>query len=62
VTRCGICNFFIEMGTPELTPIICEGDYYILKFMPKGLKFTRAHTISDGYTCCDFKYDYIKAD
>lgn len=58
VKRCGICTFFTKMEMPELVPMICEGDYYIMKYFPKGVQLKRTQTIAEGAESCDFYYGF----
>ncbi|NAY90785.1 hypothetical protein GTQ34_02540 [Muricauda sp. JGD-17] len=56
VTRCGHVNFLKKMNAPELAPFMCQADFYIQKFLPKGIKFERSQVIAEGASYCDFRY------
>jgi hypothetical protein len=56
VTRCGTVNYLVKQGTPELAPIMCRGDFHILKYLPQGIEFKRTHVIAEGGEYCDFRY------
>ena len=56
VERCGIHTFFKKQGAPELVQMICEGDYYIIKYFPEGVRLTRTQTIAECAEFCDFYY------
>lgn len=56
VIKCGIYNLFKKLGTPELTPIICELDHYILKYYPENVELVRAKTIAEGAKYCQFHF------
>jgi L-2-amino-thiazoline-4-carboxylic acid hydrolase len=56
VIRCGMVKFLAKMGAPELTPLICKGDFHIQKYLPKGIEFRRSQVIAEGGEFCDFRY------
>jgi L-2-amino-thiazoline-4-carboxylic acid hydrolase len=56
VIRCGMVKFLTKMGAPELTPLICKGDFHIQKYLPKGIEFKRSQVIAEGGEFCDFRY------
>lgn len=56
VRRCGLVKFLTRMGAPELTPLICRGDFHIQKYLPDGIEFKRTQVIAEGGDCCDFRY------
>ena len=56
ITQCGIHRLFSKLGAPELVPVICELDHYILKFYPKGVELERAKTIAEGANYCQFSF------
>jgi L-2-amino-thiazoline-4-carboxylic acid hydrolase len=56
VTRCGLMKFLTRMGEPELTRYICQGDFHIQKYLPKGIAFKRTQVIAEGGAFCDFRY------
>jgi hypothetical protein len=55
MTRCGLADWFRDMGAPEIAPIACEGDYITAEFYT-GLKLERTKTIAGGDEICDFRY------
>ncbi len=55
-TRCGAVKFLTRMGAPELAPFVCRGDFYIQKYLPKGIEFKRTQVIAEGGEYCDFRY------
>ena len=56
VTRCGIVNYLVNQGVPELAPIMCRGDFHITKYLPAGIEFKRTQVIAEGGEYCDFRY------
>jgi hypothetical protein len=58
VERCGIHTFFKKQGVPELVRIVCEGDHYVMKYFPKGVRLTRTQTIAECAESCDFHYGF----
>lgn len=54
-TKCGLTDWFIDQGVPEIAPIACEGDY-IQFALWKGLKFERTKTIANGDGVCDMRF------
>lgn len=58
VTRCGIVKFLKQENAPEIAHLLCNGDYHICRFLPRGIEFRRTKVIADGATVCDFRYYY----
>lgn len=58
VERCGIYTFFKKQGVPELVRIMCEGDHYVMKYFPRGVRLTRTQTIAECAESCDFHYGF----
>ena len=56
VTRCGMANYLVNQGVPELAPIMCRGDFHITKYLPEGIEFKRTQVIAEGGEHCDFRY------
>jgi hypothetical protein len=56
VTRCGIVNYLVNQGVPELAPIMCRGDFHITKYLPRRVEFKRTQVIAEGGEYCDFRY------
>ncbi|KAA3661179.1 MAG: hypothetical protein DWQ04_17210 [Chloroflexi bacterium] len=56
VVRCGMVKFLTQMGVPEIAPILCQGDFHIQKYLPKGIVFKRTQMIAEGGDYCDFRY------
>ena len=56
VTRCGVVNYLVTQGAPELAPIMCRGDFQITKHLPRGVEFKRTRVIAEGGEYCDFRY------
>jgi len=54
VTKCGIHGLFKTLAVPELVPVVCELDHYILKYYPKDVQLARAKTIAEGAAYCQF--------
>lgn len=59
VVRCGMVKFLFQMGAPELTPLICRGDFHIGRYLPQGVTFERTQVIAEGAAYCNFRY-YFK--
>jgi hypothetical protein len=56
VTRCGIVRFLADQGAAELAPLMCQGDYQIIRFLPPGVRFVRTQVIAEDAPYCDFRY------
>ena len=56
VNSCPYCQYFTELGCPELTRIYCENDIRVYGDLPH-LKFERTGTLGTGAERCDF---YLK--
>jgi len=56
VTRCGAVPYLQAQGAPEIAPLICRGDYHVLKYLPQGVTFRRTQVIAEGDPICDFRY------
>ena len=54
-TKCGLHDWFRDQGTPEISPIACEGDLIWTKMLT-GLTFIRTKTIANGDDICDFRF------
>jgi hypothetical protein len=48
--------------TPELTPVFCKVDDYLMAAMPSSIQWGRTQTIGMGAECCNFKWDYVPVD
>jgi len=56
VVQCGMVKFVTKMGVPEIAPYLCQGDFHIQKYLPKGIEFKRTQVIAEGGDNCDFRY------
>ncbi len=56
VVRCSHVNFLKKMNAPELALFMCKADFYIQKYLPKGIIFKRSQVIAEGAPYCDFRY------
>jgi len=56
VVKCGHVNFLKKMNASELAPSMCKADFYIQKYLPKGITFKRSQVIAEGASYCDFRY------
>jgi hypothetical protein len=63
ITRCLYHELTTAMGSPELTPVICQIDNAAFNsYLPDEVVFTRGgpgHRISDGARQCNFIWDFI---
>ena len=53
ILACPYCQYFTELGCPELTRIFCENDERMYGNLP-GLSFERKGTLGKGADHCDF--------
>jgi hypothetical protein len=60
VTRCGLVDWYVDQGVPEIAPIGCDGDFIMAEFMT-GLGLERTRTIAAGDHVCDFRYVRMQA-
>jgi hypothetical protein len=44
---------------PELTPVFCRLDDYLMGAMPPSIAWGRTQTIGMGADCCNFRWDFI---
>jgi hypothetical protein len=54
-TRCGLVDWFTDMGAPEISTTACAGDFIVAQYYT-GLELVRTKTIADGDALCDFRY------
>ena len=54
VLACPYCQYFTELGCPELTRIYCENDERTYGNLP-GVTFERTGTLGKGADRCDFR-------
>lgn len=52
--KCGICDYFKNMGMFEYVKYCCLVDYAIMKNL--GIPFTRTTTLGNGGEKCDFRF------
>lgn len=63
VTRCFYHNFFVKVGTPQLTAIMCAYDNAWGNLVNQSgslVSFTRPQTIGWGGNCCDFSFRRVE--
>ena len=57
VTGCRYAQFYKELGEPELGfLLVCSSDFPFAEGFGPDLKLTRAQTIMQGASHCDFRY------
>jgi hypothetical protein len=57
VTGCRYAQFYKELGEPELGfLLVCSSDFPFAEGFGPNLKLTRAQTIMQGASHCDFRY------
>ena len=44
-------------NAPELTPVFCQLDDYLMDAMPTAIKWGRTQTMGFGAECCDFRWE-----
>ncbi len=49
-------------NAPELTPVFCRLDDYLMGAMPSSIQWGRTKTIGLGAECCNFRWDYLPVD
>jgi hypothetical protein len=52
--ECGVVKFFEQQAADELTPTMCQLDFFL--FQALGLNLARQGTIAQGCTHCDFRF------
>lgn len=60
VTACCFPTLFRQAGTPELAPLLCEGDEVFFGQDVNGVELERPSTIADGATTCSFHLKWHK--
>jgi hypothetical protein len=61
VTRCRYAEFYKELGEPELGfLLVCSLDFPFAEGFGPDVKLTRAQTIMQGASHCDFRYRRLK--
>jgi hypothetical protein len=60
VFNCPFCEAFIKLGTPELAPYVCQGDWEKAKSNQKKWQFERSCQIGTGDSFCNHTYKRIK--
>ena len=57
VTGCRYAQFYQELGVPELGfLLVCAADFRMAEGFGPDIRLTRAQTIMQGATSCDFRY------
>jgi hypothetical protein len=57
VTKCRYAEFYKELGEPELGfLLVCTADFATAEGFGSDVKLTRAQTIMQGASHCDFRY------
>jgi hypothetical protein len=57
VTGCRYAEFYQELGEPELGfLLVCSADFTMAKGFDPDIRLTRAQTIMQGASHCDFRY------
>ena len=59
------CFYFDVLSyydAPELTPVFCRLDDYLMEVLPKSIKWGRTQTIGMGAEYCNFRWETLPAD
>ena len=56
MTRCRLCEIFIEVGIPELKNSCCAGDALYFERFQKGIEFNRNKMIGENDEYCLFNF------
>jgi hypothetical protein len=61
VTGCRYAQFYKELGAPELGfLLVCSADFPMAEGFGRDIELTRAQTIMQGASHCDFRYTRMK--
>lgn len=55
VLSCPVVNALVEIGMPEVAPVMCAIDQ-VYSTGYRGIKFRRTKSVAEGDDCCDYRY------
>ena len=59
VLSCPVVNALVEIGMPEVAPIMCAIDQ-VYSTGYRGIQFKRDKSVAEGDDCCDYRYRRVK--
>jgi len=59
VLSCPVVNALVEIGMPEVAPVMCAIDQ-VYSTGYRGIKFSRTKSVAEGDDCCDYRYTRVK--
>jgi len=62
IHHCFYLKILEYYGAPELTPVFCKLDDYLMAAMPPSILWGRTQTIGLGADFCNFRWDYVPFD
>lgn len=54
--QCAIKGFLDRQNAPELGPLLCGCDFYMMRYFRQDITFRRTSTLIEGAGLCDFRY------
>jgi hypothetical protein len=59
ILSCPIVNALVEIGMPEVAPVMCAIDQ-VYGNGYRGIEFRRTKSVAEGDDCCDYRYKRVK--
>jgi hypothetical protein len=59
ILSCPIVNALVEIGMPEVAPVMCAIDQVYGNGF-RGIQFKRTKSVAEGDDCCDYRYIRVK--
>ena len=60
VQRCFLLETLQAQGAPELTPIFCQVDDWMMENLPPSIRWERTQTLGRGGAVCDFRWRKVQ--
>ncbi|MCR5328515.1 MAG: L-2-amino-thiazoline-4-carboxylic acid hydrolase [Saccharofermentans sp.] len=59
ILSCPVVNALVEIGMPEVAPVMCAIDQ-VYGNGYRGIEFRRTKSVAEGDDCCDYRYKRVK--
>jgi hypothetical protein len=59
ILSCPVVNALVEIGMPEVAPVMCAIDQ-VYGNGYRGIQFRRTKSVAEGDDCCDYRYTRVK--
>ena len=59
ILSCPVVNALVEIGMPEVAPVMCAIDQ-VYGNGYRGIQFKRTKSVAEGGDCCDYRYTRVR--